>query len=256
MASDKKILVLFGGPGRERVVLRMCEQGWSPVCVVAPCSTNDRLNKSLDVIRSAGIPVQCTKRAGLDSFLSSFGGATLLSVGFPFLLKPTHLSMFPHCLNVHPTLLPRYRGPTTGAYILMNNEKESGVTIHILDEGMDTGPIVLQRKVPLNRFDTPASLQRKVYDIEPDAVVEALEIFFAPGFTPLPQDECQASTFPAKRVPEDSMIDATKSIGELFDFIRACDIDKYPAFFYVDGHKVCVRFWRPERPSNDQVDML
>jgi hypothetical protein len=54
------------------------------------------------------------------------------------------------------------------------------------------------------------------------------------------------------RVPEHSRLDANLSLDALFNHIRAADPDDYPAYFFVDGEKVCVRLWRPERPPNEE----
>ncbi len=143
-----------------------------------------------------------------------------------------------------------------GAYIIINNENESGSTVHFMEEGIDTGAIILQRKVPLTRFDTVRSMQRKVYSIEPDLIAEALELLKNREFKPQVQDETQATIYPKWRKTADSEIDPNKSLLELFDFIRACDPDEYPAFFFVEGQKICLRMWRPERPPSEDNDML
>jgi methionyl-tRNA formyltransferase len=157
-------------------------------------------------------------------------------------------------LNIHPTLLPKYRGPTTGAYILINNESESGSTIHFLEEEADKGDIVLQSRVVLNPFDTPRSLQRKVYETEPSLIIDALHNLDL-GAIPYQQDEGIATSYPKKRKPEDSKIDPTKSLLDLFNEIRACDPLDYPAYFEYLGQKVCIKLWRPEK-SEEQNDEI
>lgn len=257
MCRFESVVVLFGGPGREVAVMRVREAGYRVAAVIAPRKTTPRLDASLTALREANFVVQATDRAGLSEVLLPWGRRDLLlSIGFPYLLPQAVLDRFALCLNVHPTLLPRYRGPTSGSYILMNNESTSGVTVHLIDEGMDTGAIVHQVSVPLSRFDTIRSLQRKVYAVEPDAVVSALQRLSDPTFQPEPQDERQASTYLARRTPADSEIDPHKSLLELFDFIRACDPAQYPAFFTIEGQKVCVRLWRPDRPPDEGDDTL
>ena len=155
---------------------------------------------------------------------------------------------------MHPTLLPRFRGPTTLAYVILNGQKETGSTVHIIDEGMDTGPIVLQRSVEITPFDTLRSLQRKVYSIEPDLLIDALRLMDSPDFTPQAQDEKQATVFLKKRTPADSEINPEKSLLDLYDEIRACAPEDFPAFFFVKGQKVCVQFWWPDLDSNEYKD--
>ncbi len=252
----QSLVVLFGGRDREASIFALHAAGHRIRAIVVPEKPAPRLSASTRKLEDAGLPVVFTGRADLANVLGPFEGSLLLSIGFPFLLKQEHLALFPLCLNVHPTLLPRYRGPTSGAHILMNNETESGATVHLIDEGMDTGPIVLQRRVALSRFDTIRSLMRKVYAIEPELICEAIERVSSPEFRPEPQAEQLASCYPHVRTPNDSRIDPERSLTELFDAIRACDPEDYPAHFYLEGQKVCIRLWRPERPEADGPDMI
>ena len=138
--------------------------------------------------------------------------------------------------------------------VLINGEDESGSTVHTLEEEMDRGDIVLQSKVAISKFDTVMSLQRKVYTIEPDLIGNVLKHLDAEGLT-IKQDEKKASAYPKKRTPEDSEIDPSVPLYGLFDSIRACDPDNYPAFFYLDGQKVCIKLWRPDKASEEN-DMI
>ena len=253
---ERPFLILFGGQGREGIVLQLLESGYRISAAVVPAHPSPKLQRSVERIRKVNIDVLECQKSNLGHALRQFAGHNLLSVGFPFLLSQEMLGLFPLCLNVHPTLLPRYRGPASGAYILINHEHESGSTVHLIDGGMDTGPIVLQYRVPLTPFDTIRSLQRKVYSIEPKLVADALVALDTPGFALVPQDETQATAYHEKRRPKDSEIDPHKSVLELFDFIRACDPDEFPAFFFAAGQRVCIRLWRPEREPGDDNDML
>lgn len=250
------ILVLFGGWGREATVIRLKKSGYNIAAVVTPDNLSIKLQMSVNNIAATGIDIIACKKSDLSAVLTPFEGSILLSIGFPYLLPEDLLKRFKTVLNVHPTLLPYYRGPTTLAYLIMNHEMETGSTVHYIAAGMDTGPIVLQRKVKISPFDTLRSLQRKVYTIEPDLVTDSLKLLDASGFVPTPQNETQATIYPKKRYPKDSEIDPTKPLIELYDAIRACDPDEFPAFFFVDGQKVCIRLWRAERPPEDEKDMI
>jgi methionyl-tRNA formyltransferase len=87
-------------------------------------------------------------------------------------------------------------------------------------------------------------------------LIDALQLMDTPGFEPMQQDESQATIYPKKRRPEDSEIDPNKSLVELFDTIRACDPQDFPAFFFIEGQRVCIRLWRPERPVEEDDDTL
>jgi methionyl-tRNA formyltransferase len=147
-------------------------------------------------------------------------------------------------------LLPQYRGATSGAYILINNEQESGSTVHHLTEHMDQGDIVRQARVNITPFDTIRSMQRKVYQCEPKLLIEALEALERRE-KPYPQDEKNASEYLQKRTPTHSEIDPSHSLLDLFNQIRACDSEEFPAYFMIHGEKVCIKLWRPEKPSSE-----
>ncbi len=250
------LIVLFGSWGRENIVLRLVEDGYQIAKVVVPQPESPNLTASIERIKAAGLEVAACRKASLAEVLHPLAGGVLLSVGFPYIVASEILERFRMCLNVHPTLLPRYRGPTSGAFIIINNEKETGSTVHLMDAGMDTGAIVAQSRVALTRYDTTRSMQRKVYAAEPDLVLRALELLDRPDFTPQAQDESLATEYPARRKPADSEIDASKSLRELYDSIRACDPTDYPAFFHIDDQRICIKLWRPERPDDEMEDAL
>jgi methionyl-tRNA formyltransferase len=249
-ASQQDWIILFGGADRENIVIMLFNMGVAIKSIIVPSLQSNRLKASIDKIRYMNVPIIQVDKKQIDSSLQIWEGCALLSIGFPYLLSADILKRHSLRLNVHPTLLPKYRGPTTGAYILINGEKFSGSTVHILDTEMDKGDIIVQSKVEISKFDTVRSLQRKVYASEPELIKLAFRHLDA-NLPLIIQDEKTSSTFPRKRKPEDSLIDPQKSVLELFDFIRACDPEEYPAFFYVDGQKVCIKLWRPERTLED-----
>lgn len=243
-------VVLFGGAGREHAVTALQNSGRKVLAVVVPSTKSEKLAGSVQSLKDFGLNVIEVKKAEVGAALSGFPQTAILSIGFPYLLAKHTLEDRPINLNVHPTLLPKYRGPTTGFYIIENSDPVTGSTVHILDEGMDTGPIVAQSNVMLSKFDTVASMQQKVYAHEPALVLEAIA-YLERGGAPLQQDESKATTYPLKRTPRDSEIDPNKPLIDLFDAIRAADPDNYPAYFYVDGERVCIRLWRPDREASE-----
>lgn len=248
MISQREWLVLFGGSGRESSIQTMLLEGVRIKAVVVPQNQNVRLKNSILKIRSFGCEIIEVNRVNLAENLLYHRACSLLSIGFPYLIDGRLLDCFSLAINVHPTLLPSYRGPTSGAHILINGEKESGATVHLMTAEMDKGAILAQSRVKLSPFDTVRSLQRKVYETEPVLITDAIRSVEL-GLVPVPQDESLASEYPRKRKPSDSEIDPSLSILDLFDQIRACNPEEYPAFFYYKGEKVCIKLWRPEKPD-------
>jgi methionyl-tRNA formyltransferase len=247
MVSSKEWIILFGGAGRESSIERILAEGVRVLAIIVPSRRNAKLELTIERLERMPCELVEVDRAGLEDALLPWEGCALLSIGFPYLIPEKLLLLFQPAINLHPTLLPRYRGPTTAAYILLNGEHESGSTVHYMTPDMDRGDIIAQSRIQLSAFDTIRSLQRKVYASEAQLVMDALTALES-GVQARPQDESKASEFPKKRTPEDSMIDPSRPLTELFNQIRACDPDEFPAHFYHLGEKVCIRIWRPEKP--------
>jgi methionyl-tRNA formyltransferase len=101
-------------------------------------------------------------------------------------------------LNVHSSLLPRYRGGKSEFWILLRGEPEAfGVSVHWVDPGLDTGPIFLQERIPVAAEDTPATLREKATQLGPVLLAEALRRIAQEDIVRRPQDAASASCFRA-----------------------------------------------------------
>ncbi len=96
-------------------------------------------------------------------------------------------------LNIHASLLPRYRGADPIAETILQGDKETGVSIILLDAGIDTGPVLLRRSIPLTEDETTGSLTVKLADLGAEALLGALPLWIAGKIVPEPQDELKAS---------------------------------------------------------------
>ena len=97
------------------------------------------------------------------------------------------------CLNIHPSLLPRHRGPSPVATSIMDGDETTGVTIMLLDEGMDTGPILAQHETPIAQEETCDELTLRLFDMGADLLVETLEQWSVHHISPIPQDDANAT---------------------------------------------------------------
>lgn len=123
-------------------------------------------------------------------------------------------------LNIHASLLPRYRGPNPITEAILQGEHESGISIMLLDAGIDTGPTLLQSRIPLADDETTGSLTKKLADLGARTLLEALPQWIAGTITPQPQDELHAShTHMSKK--EDGAIHWEKPAAVLARQIRA-----------------------------------
>jgi phosphoribosylglycinamide formyltransferase-1 len=124
-----------------------------------------------------------TSRAARDEAMADWllaqGVELVVLAGYMHILTPGFLERFPErVLNVHPSLLPAFPGAHAVEEQLAAGVEEAGVTVHIVDEGVDTGPILLQERVPVHDGDTAETLHARIKDVEhrllPAAVEELL----------------------------------------------------------------------------------
>src|SRR5438876_9873851 len=96
-------------------------------------------------------------------------------------------------LNIHASLLPRYRGVSPIPETILQGDSEAGVTIMLLDAGVDTGPMLLKKSIPIGKDETTGSLTNKLAHLGAQALLEALPLWIKGQITPEPQDEQLAS---------------------------------------------------------------
>ncbi|MBD3387519.1 MAG: hypothetical protein GF416_00705 [Candidatus Altiarchaeales archaeon] len=145
------------------------------------------------------------------------------------------------CLNWHPALLPKYRGRYSTVHAIFNGEEYAGVTLHWMDEGVDSGPIVLQERIRIDRDDTAKSLYERCTEAGVKLFGQFLDIWLSGGDIPSePQDESQATYFP-KGLPNDGVIDWSWSGERIRNFIRAMTFEPFPpASFEFGGKRMVV----------------
>jgi phosphoribosylglycinamide formyltransferase-1 len=114
------------------------------------------------------------------ALLRDHGVTHVVLAGFMRLVKPGLLAAFPdRVLNIHPSLLPAFPGLRAWEQALAYGAKVAGCTVHLVDEGMDTGPVLVQRAVPVLDDDTPESLHARIQEQEHLAYPEALRLVCA-----------------------------------------------------------------------------
>ena len=123
-------------------------------------------------------------------------------------------------LNIHASLLPRYRGVSPISEAILRGDSETGVTIMLIDAGIDTGPMLLQRAIPIADDDTTGSLTAKLATLGANALLEALPLWIAGQLQPQPQDEQEASYTHMLR-KEDGEIDWHRPAARLAREVRA-----------------------------------
>lgn len=123
-------------------------------------------------------------------------------------------------INVHPSLLPKYRGPNPYLRTIWNGEQKSGITFHLMDENFDTGAILMQKSVEIKLDDTGKELRERTILAVRESVKELLCQLDEDFIIPVNQSETQASYYP-QISQEDVMLDFTKSAQENYNHIKA-----------------------------------
>ena len=153
--------------------------------------------------------------------LASFQPELIIVAAFGAILPPEVLSLPKFaCLNVHPSLLPRHRGPSPVANTLLDGDELAGVTIMLMDAGLDTGRILAQEKVGISFMDSTGSLSSKLAEVGASLLLETLPKWLGGELKQQAQDETQA-TYSKLITSKDAEIDWHLSALELWRRVRA-----------------------------------
>jgi len=153
----------------------------------------------------------------------------IVVVAYGQILRPAVLEIPTHgVLNVHPSLLPRWRGASPIPAAILAGDDHTGVTVMLMDAGMDSGPTIAQSEAPIDDNDTAASLSDSLSQVGASLLAETLPRWLAGDIVPRPQDESQATTCPLLR-KEDGAIDWTLPAIDIWRRVRA--YNPWPAAF-------------------------
>ena len=145
-----------------------------------------------------GIPVHqpaSLRPEGVQLALAEQSPDVIVVAAYGKLLPPPLLNTPPHgCLNLHPSLLPRYRGPSPVATAIVAGEQTTGVTLMLLDDGMDTGPTISHREYSLSGRESAESVTADLFHLGAELLLECLEPWVTGRLTAQSQDETRAST--------------------------------------------------------------
>ncbi len=137
------------------------------------------------------------------------------------------------CINVHASLLPRWRGAAPINAAILHGDEETGVTIMQMDVGLDTGPMLSQRSMRLNRDDTAGSVFNRLSTLGADLLLETLPDYLAGKLTPVPQPD-EGATYAPMLKKEEGRLDFSHDVYELERRVRA--FNPWPgAFMDFDG---------------------
>lgn len=145
------------------------------------------------------------------------------------------------CINIHPSLLPKYRGPSPYISAILADDRTTGVTLMLMEEKMDAGPILAQARIEIDEADWPPKgllLSEMLFTEGVNLLVEVLPDYLSGKLNPTPQDESQA-TYTRKYGDADALLDLTKP-REAFLKIQAFDKSPRAHFINEKGKRIVV----------------
>ena len=139
------------------------------------------------------------------------------------------------CINVHASLLPKYRGAAPIQWAIINGEKKTGITTMLMDEGLDTGNILLQEETEISSDDNAETLGNKLAEIGASLLIRTIKGIRSGYIKPIPQKGTPGYAPPLKK--EDGRLNWSKTATEIFNFVRGM----YPwpcAYCYLNKERI------------------
>ena len=229
MENNEVKIIFIGTPEFGAIVLEeLIKGGYPPVLVVT--SPDKKVGRKQVIIpppvkivaEKYNIPIeQPVKVKDIVSKIKNMNPELIIVAAFGQIFPKEILEIPKYgCLNVHPSLLPKYRGPSPAQFTILDGEKESGVTIMLIDDKIDHGPIVSQRKMEVEEKETAQGLHDKLALLGARLLIEIIPKWIKKEITPEDQDETK-TTFTKILRREDGKIDWQKPAETLEREIRA-----------------------------------
>ncbi len=241
-------LVFMGSPDFSVPSLRFLAQRYPVVGVITqpdrPAGRGKRLSSPAvkTAAQELGLPViqpERLKQPDAMDQLHTWAPDLIVVAAFGQILRPAVLELPKYgCVNVHASLLPRWRGAAPIQAAILSGDLYTGVTIMLMDPGVDTGPILSQQKTEISPQDTAGDLTERLADMGAQLLIETLPAYVGGEIKPVPQDVSQATYAPMLK-KEQGLLDFTRPAEELRRRVRA--LNPWPgAFFHFQGQPLKV----------------
>jgi methionyl-tRNA formyltransferase len=184
--------------------------------LTAPPVKQSALKLGLPVLQ----PDKIKKNEEFQARLAALLPDAIIVVGYGRIIPPWMLTLPPYGnINVHASLLPKYRGAAPIQWAIANGEKVTGVTTMHLNEGLDTGDILLQKEMAVQPDDTAVTFAPRLAELGADLLVETLRGLEEKSITPIPQNHSQATLAPILK-KEDGQIDFSRTAMDIHNRLR------------------------------------
>ena len=190
-----------------------------------------------------GIPVSQPTTLRSDAALAELArtdAALMVVAAYGLILPQSVLDAFPlGCINIHASLLPRWRGAAPIQRAILAGDARTGISIMQMDAGLDTGPVLLEEAIPISGRETAGSLHRRLAGLGGACIVRALEQIAAGTARPAPQP-AEGATYAAKLEKDEARIDWARSAEEVDRQVRA--FNPFPGAFTSAGGEA-LKIW-------------
>jgi methionyl-tRNA formyltransferase len=198
-----------------------------------------------EVALAAGLPVMQPEKARDPAFVEQLRGwrpDLIVVAAYGQLLPQSLLDIPPHgCLNVHASLLPRWRGAAPIQWAILAGDKETGVTIMKIDVGLDTGDMLTTVTTPILDSDNAQTLHDRLARLGAELLVQTIPPYLAGQIRPRPQP-AEGVTYARKLTKEDGRLDWRQSARELWLKVRA--LNPWPgAYAYLNEGGPMIKIW-------------
>ena len=210
-------------------------------CIIEFIATDRNSTEIIDFAKRKNIPlfIGNPRKEKLSSYISETKSNILLSINYLFIIEDDVITKFKFPINFHGSLLPKYRGRTPHVWAIINNETETGVTAHFIDNGCDTGDIILQEKFEISEYDTGFSILEKYANIYPKVVKEVITLLQTGNIIRKRQDNSSATIY-GKRTPDDGKIDWNWQKERIKNWVRAQSFPYPGAFAFYDDKIIII----------------
>ena len=183
--------------------------------------------------------------------LRGVGADLMIVAAYGLILPPQVLCTFPRgCLNVHASLLPRWRGAAPIQRAIEAGDTETGICIMQMDEGLDTGPVLLRQSIPIGPRDTARTVHDRLAALGGQLIVQAVRSLAKDGLRPEPQPD-QGITYAHKIEAAEGAIDWRLPASVLADRVRAFDPTPGCSFTLCESPSIRIKLWRVAPLASD-----
>lgn len=247
-------ILFFGGHDLGKLTLDyLLKQDKNVVAAVMTDTDNEWYHGLEEITDEHNIDLFKVKNINNNKFISKVRNDLkpdlIISVNFDQIFKKEIINIPDKgCINIHASLLPNYRGRAPLNWAILKGEDKTGVTVHFINEGIDTGEIILQEEIEIAKDDYISDIVAQVKEKYPLMINKAVDLIKNDNYETVKQNKEEGSYY-GKRTPKDGLINWKKSAEKIYNLIRAVSHPYPGAFTYLDDNKILI--WKAQVIKED-----